>query len=483
MRRSQLAALHGLVVMLVLGAVRVACATELDGVWTGYATHGSDTTAFGLTFTALPDGRRLAKLWMPELNSHGSPLGFATDEAGKRSVKEAGMPFELRGDSLVGSFYDPSLHFVVRRGGELPTEPALPTVPAGPAPRWTYRARAAFWATPVVADGLAFVGDAGGTLHAVDLKKGTARWTFEAGAPLFGTATVAGDALYVVADDGTLIKLDRAHGRVAWRVPIGGATPVRSLPSNESAEWDYHSPAPLVDHGVVYVGSADSVFRAIDASNGRERWRFKTAGRLRTGARTDGTRVYFGGLDHFVYALDRKSGTEAWRFDTGSPVTSAPELANGTVVIGTRDRATLYALDAATGKPRWDVYFWLSWVESGARLAGDRLYIGASDSRRVRAIDPTNGKVAWAAQVWGWTWGTPLVVGDTVYYATAGAEKYFIPQQASLGALDRRTGAVLWRRPIALATDRFLSGYASSLAYGGDSVLAAGLDGTLIAFR
>ena len=121
-------------------------------------------------------------------------------------------------------------------------------------------------------------------------------------------------------------------------------------------------------------------------------------------------------------------------------------------------------------------------MESSPALVEGVLYIGSSDSRRVRAIDPADGHVLWATQVWGWTWGTPLVIGDMVYYATSGTAKYFITQQASLGALDRKTGALKWRKPVPLREASLFNGYASSLTFADGKIVAAGLDGTWQAF-
>ena len=131
----------------------------------------------------------------------------------------------------------------------------------------------------------------------------------------------------------------------------------------------------------------------------------------------------------------------------------------------------------------WRRFYWLSWVDSTPRLVDGVLYVGSSDAQRVRAYDPANGRERWQAWVGGWTWGTPLVVGDAVYYATAGGDGYFIPQHASLGALDRRSGAILWRLPLANTPGRWPSGIASSLAYADGLVLAGALDGTLTAYR
>jgi outer membrane protein assembly factor BamB len=68
-----------------------------------------------------------------------------------------------------------------------------------------------------------------------------------------------------------------------------------------------------------------------------------------------------------------------------------------------------------------------------------------------------------------------------VYYATGGTDKYFITQKGSLGALDQKSGAIRWRKPIPLTSPNPVSGYANSLAYADGKIIAAGLDGTIVA--
>ena len=459
-----------------------ATARALAGTWLGAAWHGAESTAFGLSFERADSGRVNAKLWLPDLNCYGTEIGYVTTKGGQLAVRGAGLPITLTGDSLTGTVFGPLVRYGVTRGGVLPAKPLLPESPAAPAPRWSYRAAGALWASPVVRAGVVYVGDAGGKFHAVGAADGKVRWTYDAPGAIYGTAAVTADAVYFVADPGVLVKLDRAQGRELWRVPLGPPEAKRDLPSNTSAAWDYLAPTPLVEGDMVCVGSADSVFRALDAKTGRERWTHKAGGGIRAGACADAGHVYVGSLDHLVYALDKQTGAEAWRFDTKSAVTYGPGLANGRVVVGTRDSATLYALDPATGQPAWSKFFWMSWVESTPRVVDGVLYIGSSDSQRVRALDPATGDTRWSAWVGGWTWGTPLVVGDTVYYGTAGTATYFVPTQASLGALDRKTGAVLWRTSVALKADQFASGYGGSLAYEKGLVFAGGLDGMLIAF-
>lgn len=455
---------------------------ELEGRWSGEVRHDNDTAFIGFEFQRQPDGRVLARAWLPNVNAFGSAVGWVTVADGRLLVRESNIPFALVNGVLTGSFGLPDLTFTAQPTLQaFPAEAEPPSVDPGPAPAWSFQAGAPLWAGPVVAGRIAYFGDAGGRFHAIDVSNGHELWSFSAGAPLYGPATVSRDAVYFAADNGQLYKLSRKTGARLWRTAIGGAG-IRSLPALGAPEWDYLTAAPVVADDTIYIGSASGVFRALATATGATRWSFATGGKIRAAARIAGDRIYVGSMDHFVSALDRRTGARLWRFDTGSPVTTTPVLAGDRVVIGTRDQALLYALSAADGRKLWSVYYWLSWVESTPALVDGLLYIGASDSRRVRVIEPETGHVRWTVQVWGWTWGTPLVVGDTVYYGTAGAPQYFITQRASLGALDRQTGALKWRKAIPAPDKGYVYGIAGSLAYADGKILVANLDGTLTAY-
>jgi outer membrane protein assembly factor BamB len=446
----------------------------LIGKWWGEVKHGGEVGELGLNFEKRDDGRVLAREWLPNINAYGSAIGFLNSKDGKLRIPESGIELSRRDKVVVGGYAGQDLTFALQRTDrQLPNEPDPPSVPSGPEPLWTYQGGGKFWASPIVDRQTIYVGDAKGTFHAVDARNGQVKWTFDAQSPLAGTAAIDAGTVYFASEDGHLFKLNAETGKEIWRVDIGTG--------RNREPFDFFTAAPVVRDQSVYVGSVDGSFRALDATNGHSIWSFKTKDRLRGAALVTNDRVYFGGFDHFVYAVDRKTGKEIWRFDTGSAVTTKPILANGKIVIGTRDRALLYALEEKTGKPLWNVYYWLSWVDSEPVLKDNLLYIGSSDSRRVRAIDPATGKVIWATQVWGWTWGMPLVVGDMVYFATAGIDKYFITQRGSLGALDRKSGVLKWRKPISLKSPNEICGYANSLAYADGKIIAAGLDGTIVA--
>jgi len=254
----------------------------------------------------------------------------------------------------------------------------------------------------------------------------------------------------------------------------------RVLPHPAVYEWDWHAPRPLVAGGVVFVGAGDGGFHAIDAASGAKRWRFETRGRVRGGAALAGTRVVFGSTDQHLYALERADGREAWRFDTGAVIETTPVVHDGRVLIGNRGYG-LHAIDAANGTLAWKQFWWGSWVESVPVVADGTLYIGSSDLRRVSAIDPATGNLRWRSDVFGWTFGTPLALGDVLHVGTAGGTPYFIAHRASYATLDRRTGRVLTRRELP-DTGGHQWGIAGSPVRAGNLVLVATIEGSLYAF-
>jgi outer membrane protein assembly factor BamB len=130
---------------------------------------------------------------------------------------------------------------------------------------------------------------------------------------------------------------------------------------------------------------------------------------------------------------------------------------------------------------RRSLYFWGSWLESTPVVRDGVIYVGASDLRRVSAVNPADGHVLWRTDVYGWTFGTPLVTDDRIYAGAAGGTPYFIRHEAGFNTLDRRTGKLLSRWPLP-DTGGHQWGIAGSPARAGDLVLVATISGSLYAF-
>ncbi len=200
-----------------------------------------------------------------------------------------------------------------------------------------------------------------GVYNAAGLPKfNVTKWKFHTGGRVIGSPAVVNGVVYVGSTDGNFYAIDAESGTERWKFT--------------TKAWEVSSPA--VESGTVYFLSYDGDFYALDSATGKVRWKFKTEGERRYA----GTHLhhlqpatermpdpwdfylsspavwngatYFGSSDGNVYALDALSGALKWKFKTGDVVHSSPAIADGTLYIGSWDRQ-LYAIDAATGKEKW----------------------------------------------------------------------------------------------------------------------------------
>ena len=423
------------------GHALAAAADPVEGKWFGTMGSPRERVEVGLEFRRDDQGKLTLRLTQPIMNYFDvDPGGELRRDGNKVEYEALGLSLTLDGDRLVGTMPGPNSAAELRRVKSLPREQAPPTVPTGPAPRWQTRLGGQVYASPVVADGVAYIGTTGGVVNAIHTRDGSHAWTYSVGAPVHGAVALDADALYVVADDGFLHKLDRASGKLQWRYALGDAATPRVLPHPAVFDWDWQGVQPLVAGNIVYVGAGDGGFHAVDAASGERRW----------------------------------------RFDTGAEVDATPVLHEGRVLVGNRG-AGLHSLDAATGELKWRLYFWGSWVESTPVVHDDVIYIGSSDLRRVSAIDPADGRVRWRSDVHGWSWGTPLVLGDRIHVGVAGGTPYFVKHVASYVTLDRASGRILTRWPLPDAGGHQW-GIAGSPSPDGDQVIVATIEGSLYAF-
>jgi outer membrane protein assembly factor BamB len=143
--------------------------------------------------------------------------------------------------------------------------------------------------TPAVANGSVYVGTSDSArFMALDAKTGRLRFNFDAKAYIFSSAAVAGDLVYVGDHNGKLYALDAKSGKPAWefRTDASKADPMKLLNPDGSLNQEAFAPvfhdfedmyldffrfasigaimsSPVVDRGVVYVGSMDGKLYAI----------------------------------------------------------------------------------------------------------------------------------------------------------------------------------------------------------------------------
>lgn len=151
-----------------------------------------------------------------------------------------------------------------------------------------------------------------------------------------------------------------------------------TTPDKVEVDWTYQSKskelptAPIAVGGMFVTGSRDGAIRALDAKTGDVRWTTYTGGPLLYPPSFADQRFYAGSGDGHVYCLDAASGKVLWRFQAAPtprvipiygtltstwPVNTGALVHEGTVYaaagIANFDGTHVFALDAKTGKIRW----------------------------------------------------------------------------------------------------------------------------------
>ncbi|MBV7696645.1 PQQ-binding-like beta-propeller repeat protein [Streptomyces sp. TRM70350] len=186
-------------------------------------------------------------------------------------------------------------------------------------------------------DGCVYV-TAGTRVLAVDAGGGHVRWHFEAPAvflspPAFAPGpAVTGGGIYLADYLGTVYALDATDGRDRWRIATEARSSVEPV---------------LVAAGHVHVGSGTGLY-TLDAVTGTPKWRFQAGGDIVGAPSVAEGRIHFGATDHLLYTLKADDGRLRWKLATGGEITGSPVVKDGIVYACSKDRC-VYALDAEKG--------------------------------------------------------------------------------------------------------------------------------------
>ena len=85
-------------------------------------------------------------------------------------------------------------------------------------------------ATPIVKDGLLYVGDVGGNIHCLDAATGAHLWQHETNDPIWGCLLLVGDRLYV-GNEGGLMTVLRTGRRKELLAEIQMDAPLYTRPA------------------------------------------------------------------------------------------------------------------------------------------------------------------------------------------------------------------------------------------------------------
>ncbi|HKB13332.1 MAG TPA: PQQ-binding-like beta-propeller repeat protein [Vicinamibacterales bacterium] len=136
-----------------------------------------------------------------------------------------------------------------------------------------------------------------------------------------------------------------------------------------------------------------------------------------------------------IGALRAKDGTIVWQRSLGSPAHAPASLADDRVYVSTTD-GRLVTVRVDTGEPVWERR--LSGSPNEILVSRDRLYVGTTDNF-FYCVMSKDGIVDWRWRTGGDVVGQPVTDGKYVF---------FVALDNVLRAMDRRSGAQVWMRPL-----------------------------------
>jgi outer membrane protein assembly factor BamB len=247
-----------------------------------------------------------------------------------------------------------------------------------------------------------------------------------------------------------------------YDLQFSGQSPDQSLKPPLKLRWKFKTggkieASPVIANGVVYVGSSDRKFYALDAKTWGLKWAFTAGGAIRYAAAVWNNRVYFSGRDNHVYALDAETGELVWKFHSETWMDSPPIVADGQVYIGAFTRK-IHVLDAETGaliaqpngrtqingidyactqgqlrpiSPTSQVEFWRRYTPytySFPVIANGVVYIGARDNR-IHAVDTESKQDIWSYETKGFVDAAPAIAGGILYVTSHDGYVYAFDNQ------------------------------------------------------
>jgi len=207
---------------------------------------------------------------------------------------------------------------------------------------------------------------------------------------VFATPTVVGDLVYVGSCNGFFRALDRKTGKLVWLHDT----------HEDGGPFEFHSD-PLVTGHLVMSGSdlrtagAVAYLYAFERETGAVRWKTAVGPGVATDLAAFDGLLFAVTLGDELLALDTETGDRVWTFQSGATnddfrLNTSPAVLQERVFFGGLD-GTLYALEVRSGRLLWKRELG-SRVSAGLLAVEGKVYAGTSDGR-IHAVDPETGEV------------------------------------------------------------------------------------------
>jgi len=326
---------------------------------------------------------------------------------------------------------------------------------------WTHETGKTTVSSPIIAQGLVFIGCDDYGLHAIDLESGEKRWVFKTEDIIEAPPFYHDGIVYVGSSDFRLYAVDAKSGEIRFKFEtedkiLGGANAwtgpddkARILVGSYDSRlycldagsgeklWEYLTDnfvngTPAVSGGKVLFGGCDAVLHVVDAATGGEvkRQPMGEAAHIAGSVAVEQGLAYFGHYGNEFVCVDSGDGSTKWKFASGDQAFfSSPAIAEDRVLVGGRDRK-LHCLKKSDGTEIWS-FTTRKRLDSSPVIAGDKVVLGSGDGR-LHLLKLEDGAEIWSYEI-GQTLSTPAVAGEHVVIAAADGRVYaFGPAETKL---------------------------------------------------
>jgi polyvinyl alcohol dehydrogenase (cytochrome) len=370
---------------------------------------------------------------------------------------------------------------------------------------WSFQTGDWVTGTPVVGNGLVYVGSWDGRMYALRESDGSPVWSFatetitlDSCSETYGidsTAALVDGRLYFGTSTCTIYSLDAATGNEVWRTRVAD-------PQQAFHLWS----SPLVFDGKIYIGLASHCVNpcvrgrvvCLSAATGQVLWTFNTAPEGSTGAAVwsslaidSGRRMvyvttgnYCTGEDTYgdsILALNSDTGLLIWQYKNSARDRDRENLDFGAspvlfdtegvpaLAVGSKD-GFVYAVRRETGE-----LLWTSRVTDASSIGGiisspaaayGKIFMGAtvnSQTGKVVALDQRDGQILWEAPQPAGVLGAAAVSGGAVFIGGV---------DGTIRAYDVDDGTLLWSTKrgsiyggVSITQDRLFVGSADNSIY------------------
>jgi outer membrane protein assembly factor BamB len=224
---------------------------------------------------------------------------------------------------------------------------------------------------------------------------------------------VAADAEYAYISGGSFVyAVDLKTGNEAWRYP-----------AEADGKLLFYANPVLTTDGQLLVGSAGTnhSFVSLDPATGRENWA-ETFGKgtWLASPLVLNENIYAPNTDGFLYVLDMNGKKSTDPIDLGGALWSTPATNNGLLYIASLNH-NIHIVDPSRGVVVESIN--LGGAIPGSPSVGSEGVYAGSFASTVEFVQ-SDGSHEVVAKAENWVWGSPVLDGDTLYFADLNGKIY-----------------------------------------------------------